>query len=67
MNMQQAETIALDGTSLTIEQVLAAHDVDELVLRATGPALPLQVDGDYLGRRDQVHLRVCRRALTVLV
>ena len=48
-------------------QVLAAHDVDELVLRATGPALPLQVDGDYLGRRDQVHLRVCRRALTVLV
>lgn len=48
-------------------QVLAAHDVDGLDLHTTGPALPLQVDGDYLGQREQVHLRAHRGALTVLV
>lgn len=46
-------------------QVLRWHDLPELTLRAQRP-LPFQVDGDYLGERQKVHLVAVPQALRVL-
>jgi diacylglycerol kinase family enzyme len=45
--------------------VVAAHDLDGLVLRADRP-LAFQLDGDYLGDRTEVRLTAARGALAVL-
>lgn len=47
-------------------RVVQWHDLDELTVRAPR-ALPLQVDGDYLGERRAVTLRAVPRALRVVV
>jgi len=47
------------------KQVLRWHDLPELTLRAQRP-LPFQVDGDYLGERQKVHVVAVPQALRVL-
>jgi diacylglycerol kinase family enzyme len=48
-------------------QVTALADVSELVVRSTdGRALPLQVDGDYLGEVTEARYSVLPRALNVI-
>jgi diacylglycerol kinase family enzyme len=44
--------------------VLLRHDLTGLTMTASRP-LPFQVDGDYLGEREQVEIRSVPRALTV--
>ena len=46
--------------------VLHLHDADRLVLRAARP-LPVQVDGEDLGDRDEVVVEAEREAVTVLI
>ncbi|MDP9067587.1 MAG: diacylglycerol kinase family lipid kinase [Actinomycetota bacterium] len=47
-------------------QSVYLHDVDDATLRCDRP-LPVQVDGDYVGERDEVSLSLVPRALRVLV
>jgi diacylglycerol kinase family enzyme len=46
--------------------VLARHDVPDLVLRADRP-VAFQVDGEYMGEREQVRFRCLPHALRVLI
>ncbi len=44
--------------------VLLCHDLPGLVLTASRP-MPFQVDGDFLGEREQVEIRSVPKALTI--
>ena len=46
--------------------VLVEDDLTELILTAEQPQ-PFQVDGDYLGDRDQVHFRTEPEALSIII
>jgi diacylglycerol kinase family enzyme len=46
-------------------QVVRGHDLAEFTLRATAP-MAFQLDGDYLGERDEVHFASAPAALRVI-
>jgi len=53
------------GGGVSGRDVVTLHDVPSMFLSAD-PALPFQVDGDYLDERSRVTLRAVPRAITVL-
>nr|MDQ6937499.1 diacylglycerol kinase family lipid kinase [Actinomycetota bacterium] len=46
--------------------VLVEEDLPGFVLRSSRPT-PMQVDGDFLGEREEIHFRSIPRALSVIV
>jgi diacylglycerol kinase family enzyme len=78
LDLMALRELHLPSTLRTAAQILSAnpdpkgrriyrlHDVDELTLCATRP-LAVQVDGDYIGERDELVLRAEPDALRVVV
>ncbi len=64
--LQIVGKVLAGGRHITDKQVIAHHDLREVVLTTPRPT-PLMVDGDYFGDHTRVHIKSVPDSLHVLV
>lgn len=48
------------------KQVVYRHDVTSIHLKSSGESFPIQVDGEFVGDRTELHIELVPRGLTIL-